>query len=333
MARIKDVAAHAGVSVATVSRVLNDNPSVTEETRDRVYAAMKELRYVPNAVARSLRTEATRTLGLIIGDILNPFFTELARGVEDEARQAGYTVIIGNADERAEEQDHYVRTLVEQRVDGLLICPTAEVTPLVEELVRTGRPLVFLDRTISGLDVPSVRADGATAIAELVAHLKSRGHRRIAFASGPATLSTGRRERTEAFAAAMAEAGLDLRAEYMAAGDFREGSGRAITARLLDLPEPPEVIFFGDNLMTLGGLDEIRARGLSIPGDVAVASFDDVTWFVHVDPPITAIAQPTAEMGRTAVRLLLQGVAGRSGQSVVLPAELVVRRSCERKGA
>jgi LacI family transcriptional regulator len=119
----------------------------------------------------------------------------------------------------------------------------------------------------------------------------------------------------------------------MAAGDFREGSGRAITARLLDLPEPPEVIFFGDNLMTLGGLDEIRARGLSIPGDVAVASFDDVTWFVHVDPPITAIAQPTAEMGRTAVRLLLQGVAGRSGQSVVLPAELVVRRSCERKGA
>ncbi|GAA2646063.1 MULTISPECIES: LacI family DNA-binding transcriptional regulator [Nonomuraea] len=332
MARIKDVAAHAGVSVATVSRVLNDNPSVTEETRDRVYAAMKELRYVPNAVARSLRTEATRTLGLIIGDILNPFFTELARGVEDEARQAGYTVIIGNADERAEEQDHYVRTLVEQRVDGLLICPTAEVTPLVEELVRTGRPLVFLDRTISGLDVPSVRADGATAIAELVAHLKSRGHRRIAFASGPATLSTGR-ERTEAFAAAMAEAGLDLRAEYMAAGDFREGSGRAITARLLDLPEPPEVIFFGDNLMTLGGLDEIRARGLSIPGDVAVASFDDVTWFVHVDPPITAIAQPTAEMGRTAVRLLLQGVAGRSGQSVVLPAELVVRRSCERKGA
>ncbi|GAA2392500.1 LacI family DNA-binding transcriptional regulator [Nonomuraea africana] len=332
MARIKDVAARAGVSVATVSRVLNDNPSVTEETRDRVYAAMKELRYVPNAVARSLRTEATRTIGLIIGDILNPFFTELARGVEDEARQAGYTVVIGNADERAEEQDHYVRTLVEQRVDGLLICPTAEVTPLVEELVRTGRPLVFLDRTISGLDVPSVRADGATAIAALVAHLKSRGHRRIAFASGPATLSTGR-ERTEAFAAAMNEAGLDLRTEYLATGDFREGSGRAITARLLDLPEPPEVIFFGDNLMTLGGLDEIRARGLRIPDDVAVASFDDVTWFVHVDPPITAIAQPTAEMGRTAVRLLLQGVAGRSGESVVLPAELVVRRSCERKGA
>src|SRR6476660_5518089 len=113
MARIKDVAAHAGVPVATVSRVLNDNPSVTEETRTRVYAAMRELSYVPNAVARSLRTEATKTLGLIIGDIANPFFAELARAVEDTGRAAGYTVIIGNADERAEEQDHYVRTLLE----------------------------------------------------------------------------------------------------------------------------------------------------------------------------------------------------------------------------
>ncbi|MGV9310071.1 MULTISPECIES: LacI family DNA-binding transcriptional regulator [unclassified Nonomuraea] len=332
MARIKDVAAHAGVSVATVSRVLNDHPSVTPETRDRVYAAMSALRYVPNAVARSLRTEATRTLGLIIGDILNPFFTELARGVEDEARRAGYTVIIGNADERAEEQDHYVRTLVGQRVDGLLICPTAEVTPLVQELVSTARPLVFLDRTISGLDVPFVRADGARAIAGLVAHLKEMGHRRIAFASGPATLSTGR-ERTDAFVAAMTGAGLEVRPDYLAAGDFREGSGRAITARLLDLAEPPEAIFFGDNLMTLGGLDEIRARGLRIPDDVAVASFDDVTWFVHVDPPITAIAQPTAELGRRAVRLLLDRVAGRPAESVALPAELVIRRSCERKGA
>lgn len=332
MARIKDVAAHAGVSVATVSRVLNDNPSVTAETRDRVYAAMSALRYVPNAVARSLRTEATRTLGLIIGDILNPFFTELARGVEDEARRAGYTVIIGNADERAEEQDHYVRTLVGQRVDGLLICPTAEVTPLVQELVSTGRPLVFLDRTISGLDVPYVRADGAQAIADLVTHLKSMGHRRIAFASGPATLSTGR-ERTDAFVTAMTEAGLEVRPEYLAAGDFRESSGRAITRHLLDLAEPPEVIFFGDNLMTLGGLDEIRARGLRIPDDVAVASFDDVTWFVHVDPPITAIAQPTAELGRRAVQLLLDRAAGRTAESIALPAELVIRRSCERKGA
>ncbi|RJL32786.1 LacI family DNA-binding transcriptional regulator [Bailinhaonella thermotolerans] len=327
MARIKDVAAHAGVSVATVSRVLNDNPSVTEETRNRVYAAMTALNYRPNAVARSLRTEATRTLGLIIGDILNPFFTELARAVEDEARLAGYTVIIGNADERADEQDHYVRTLLERRVDGLLICPTAEVTSLIEEVARAGRPLVFLDRTLPGIEVPSVRVESAAAIGELIGHLKALGHRRIAFISGPATLSTGR-ERTEAFRAAMAAHGLAVPPEYLEAGDFREGSGRAGAARLLDLPEPPEVIFTGDNLMTLGALGEIRARGLRIPRDVALASFDDVPWFVHVDPAITAIAQPTAELGRAAVRMILNRVEGRPAESAALPAQLVVRTSC-----
>ncbi|MGV9383691.1 LacI family DNA-binding transcriptional regulator [Nonomuraea sp. NPDC003707] len=331
MARIKDVAAQAGVSVATVSRVLNDNPSVTEETRNRVHDAMAALNYRPNAVARSLRTEATRTLGLIIGDILNPFFAELARAVEDEARAAGYTVIIGNADERADQQDHYVRTLLERRVDGLLICPTAEVTPLVEEVSRGERPLVFLDRTLSGIEVPSVRADGSTAIAELVAHLRALGHRRIAFVSGPSTLSTGR-ERTEAFLRATAEHGLEIPQEYVRVGDFRAGSGQRITSELLDLPEPPQAIFLGDNLMALGALDAISERGLEIPRDVALASFDDVPWFNHVHPRITAISQPTAELGRRAVRVILDVLSGRAAESVVLPARLVARESCGETG-
>ncbi|GGP93623.1 LacI family DNA-binding transcriptional regulator [Streptosporangium pseudovulgare] len=327
MARIKDVAVRAGVSVATVSRVLNASPSVSEETRNRVYTAMTELNYVPNAVARSLRTEATRTLGLIIGDILNPFFAELARAVEDTARKAGYTVVIGNADERAEEQDHYVRTLIEQRVDGLLICPTAEVTPLVEQAAATGDPLVFIDRVLPGMDVPSVRVDGTDAIGELVGHLKTLGHRRVALISGPLRLSTGR-ERTDAFVKAAAEHGMELRPEYIQSGDFQLASGRALTARLLDLPEPPEVIFGGDNLMTLGALDEIRARGLRIPEDVALASFDDVPWFPHMNPPITAISQPVAELGARAVRVILDRLHGRPAGSVVLPAVLVPRQSC-----
>ncbi|MFI6731358.1 LacI family DNA-binding transcriptional regulator [Nonomuraea sp. NPDC050451] len=331
MARIKDVAAQAGVSVATVSRVLNDNPSVTEETRSRVHDAMAALNYRPNAVARSLRTEATRTLGLIIGDILNPFFAELARAVEDEAREAGYTVIIGNADERADQQDHYVRTLLERRVDGLLICPTAEVTPLVEEVSQGERPLVFLDRTLIGVEVPSVRADGSTAIAELVAHLRALGHRRIAFVSGPSTLSTGR-ERAEAFLRAAAEHGLEVPPEYVRFGDFRAGSGRRITSELLDLPEPPQAIFLGDNLMALGALDEVSERGLEIPRDVALASFDDVPWFNHVHPRITAISQPTAELGRRAVRVILDALSGRAAESVVLPAKLVARESCGETG-
>jgi LacI family transcriptional regulator len=247
--------------------------------------------------------------------------------VEDEARASGYTVVIGNADERPEQQDHYVRTLLEQRVDGLLICPTAEVTPLVEDCVRAGGPLVFLDRTLPGLDVPSVRADGTGAIRHLIEHIHGLGHRRIAFISGPELLSTGR-ERMRAFVEAMRANGLRVRDEYIEAGDFQAASGRAIAARFLDLPEPPEVIFAGDNLMALGALDEIRARGLRIPGDVALASFDDVAWFVHLDPPITAISQPAEELGRRAVRALMERIQHRPVESVVLPARLVVRRSC-----
>ncbi|MCW2940978.1 MAG: ribose operon repressor RbsR [Actinomycetia bacterium] len=331
MASIKDVAQRAGVSVATVSRVLNASPSVTERTRARVQAVMDELGYRPNAVARSLRTDATNTIGLIIGDILNPFFTELARAVDDEARAAGYSVLIGNADERPEQQDHYVGTLLEQRVDGLLLCPTAEITPLVEDAVRGSRPLVFLDRTLAGLDVPSVRADGSAAIRDLVRHLRALGHRRIAFISGPALLSTGR-ERTAAFVSALTECGLPVRPEYVEAGDFQAASGRSITARLLDLPEPPEVIFTGDNLMALGALDEIRARGLRVPADVALASYDDVPWFTHLDPPMTAISQPVQELGRLAVRALVDRIGDRPVRSVVLPARLVVRRSCGETG-
>ncbi|MFB4314285.1 LacI family DNA-binding transcriptional regulator [Actinomadura sp. 21ATH] len=331
MASVKDVARHAGVSVATVSRVLNDSDRVAPETRARVLAAVEALGYRRNAVARSLRTDATRTIGLVIGDILNPFFTELARAIEDEARALGYSVVIGNADERPDRQDHYVRTLLEQRVDGLLLCPTAEITPLVRGMVADGQPLVFLDRTLPGLDVPTVRADGSAAIGALVRHLRGLGHRRIAFISGPALLSTGR-ERTAAFVAAMRDCGLAVPAEYLEAGDFQAASGRAGAARLLDLPEPPEVIFAGDNLMALGALDEIRARGLAIPSRVALASYDDLPWFTHVDPPVTAIGQPVQELGRRAVRVLADRIEDRPVESVVLAARLVVRRSCGEHG-
>jgi LacI family transcriptional regulator len=327
VAGVKDVARQAGVSVATVSRVLNDSATVAPETRARVLAAMDELGYRRNAVAASLRTDATSTIGLVIGDILNPFFTELARAIEDEARTLGYSVVIGNADERPDRQDEYVGTLLERRVDGLLLCPTAETTPLVRDMAVEGRPLVFLDRTLPGLDVPTVRADGAAAIADLVGHLRALGHRRVALISGPGLLSTGR-ERTEAFTAAMRARGLPVRPEYLEAGDFQAASGRAGAARLLDLPEPPEVIFAGDNLMALGALDEIRARGLRIPGDVALACYDDLPWFTHLDPPVTAIAQPVQELGRRAVRALVDRIEDRPVASVVLPAHLVIRRSC-----
>ncbi|MFE2580668.1 LacI family DNA-binding transcriptional regulator [Streptomyces sp. NPDC059378] len=327
MASIKDVAVAAGVSVATVSRVLNDHPSVSPTARERVLAAVGELGYRPNAVARSLRTDRTRTLGLVISDVLNPYFTELARFVEEEARALGYSVIIGNADERPGLQDHHVRTLLDRRIDGLLVSPTDGCSPLMLEVARAGTPMVFVDRWIPGVDVPVVRSDGQAAIEALVAHLYGLGHRRLAIIAGPAATTTGR-ERIGAFRDALAAYDLPLPDAYIGQGDFQAESGRRATEGFLDLPEPPEVVFAADNLMALGALDAIRDRGLRVPHDIALAAFDDIPWFVHTDPPITAIAQPTGELGRAAVRALIDRIEGRTPESVTLPARLVVRRSC-----
>ncbi|MFF5771296.1 LacI family DNA-binding transcriptional regulator [Streptomyces californicus] len=327
MAGIKDVAAEAGVSVATVSRVLNGHPSVSQEARTRVLAAVEALGYRPNAVARSLRTAQTRTLGLVISDVLNPYFTELARFVEEEARALGYSVIIGNADERPDLQDHHVRTLIDRRIDGLLVSPADGGTPLLREVALSGTPMVFVDRWIPGIDVPVVRADGTGAVRDLVAHLHGLGHRRLAIIAGPAATTTGD-ERVEAFRGALRDHGLALPDAYIGQGDFQAASGRRATERFLELAEPPEVVFAADNLMALGALDAIRARGLRVPDDIALAAFDDIPWFVHTGPPITAVAQPTADLARAAVRALADRIEGRTPQSVTLPARLVVRRSC-----
>ncbi|KOU46423.1 MULTISPECIES: LacI family DNA-binding transcriptional regulator [Streptomyces] len=327
MAGIKDVAAEAGVSVATVSRVLNGHPSVSQEARTRVLAAVEALGYRPNAVARSLRTAQTRTLGLVISDVLNPYFTELARFVEEEARALGYSVIIGNADERPDLQDHHVRTLIDRRIDGLLVSPADGGTPLLRDVALSGTPMVFVDRWIPGIDVPVVRADGTGAVRDLVAHLHGLGHRRLAIIAGPAATTTGD-ERVEAFRGALRDHGLALPDAYIGQGDFQAASGRRATERFLELAEPPEVVFAADNLMALGALDAIRARGLRVPDDIALAAFDDIPWFVHTGPPITAVAQPTADLARAAVRALADRIEGRTPQSVTLPARLVVRRSC-----
>ncbi|WP_224327311.1 LacI family DNA-binding transcriptional regulator [Streptomyces olivaceus] len=331
MASIKDVAAEAGLSVATVSRALNGHPSVSPAARHRVQAAVESLGYRPNAVARSLRTDQTRTLGLVISDVMNPYFTELARSVEEEARALGYSVVIGNADERPDLQDHHVTTLLDRRIDGLLVSPTDGGSPGMLDAARAGTPMVFVDRWIPGVDVPVVRSDGRAAVQDLVAHLHGLGHRRLAIIAGPAATTTGR-ERVDAFREALGAYGLSLPGAYIGQGDFQAESGRRATERFLDLPEPPEVVFAADNLMALGALDAVRARGLRVPEDIALAAFDDIPWFVHTDPPVTAIAQPTRDLGRAAVRALVERIAGRAGESVTLPARLVVRRSCGEPG-
>ncbi|WP_079170559.1 LacI family DNA-binding transcriptional regulator [Mangrovactinospora gilvigrisea] len=335
MAGIKDVAARAGVSMATASRALTGHPSVSDAARAAVRAAADELGYRANGVARSLRTRRTRILGLVVPDVLNPFFTELARAVEEEARALGYSVIIGNADDRPEQLDHQLRSLLERRTDGLLVAPADDPSAeLLRRTARSGTPLVFVDRWIAGAPgVPVVRADGRAAVRALVRHLHRLGRRRIAVITGPAATATGR-ERLDAFRGALGELGLPPRPELIGHGDFRAESGRRETARLLSLPRHsrPDAVFAADNLMALGALDAIRAAGLRVPAGIALAAFDDIPWFAHLDPPLTAIAQPTAELGRAAVRALADRIEGRPAASVTLDARLVARASCGEPG-
>ncbi|MFI1252785.1 LacI family DNA-binding transcriptional regulator [Streptomyces netropsis] len=327
MANIKDVAERAGVSVATVSRVLNGRSPVAE-TRERVLAAVHELGYRPNVVARSLRTARTRTLGLVISDLRNPFFTELADAVEQEARRLGYSLIIGNAGESPQQQDDYIRTLLDRRIDGLMVSSAGTGSEMLGEVVASDTPLVLLDRTVPGIAAPCVRAAGGAALTDLAAHLAALGRHRPAVIVAPAGTPIGD-ERLELFATALAAHGIALPAERIGSSpDLGPGGGRRVMRELLDLPEPPDAVLATDNLMALGALDEVRARGLRVPDDVALVAFDDVPWFAHTDPPLTAIAQPTRDLGRAAVHALLERIEGRPAESVLLPARLVVRRSC-----
>lgn len=327
MVTIKDVARRAGVSTATVSRVLNEHPSIAQDARQKVHDAIEELGYRPNAIARSLRLTSTSTLGLVLSSIGNPFFAELARAVEDEARANGYAVIIGNADERPEQQDHYVQTLLERRVDGLLIVPTADGSQLVRDAVARGDHIVQVDREVPDLAAPIVRVDGTSAVRDLVDHLVALGHERIGLIAGPQTTSTGR-ERFAAFRAALSQHGLPYRDELVRFGDFHHQSGVTATRELMGLAEPPSAIFASGNPQGLGALEELSTLGLAVPHDVGLAVFDDLAWFSLVDPPVTAIRQPTRKLGRAAVNVLLGQMRGQPFAPPALDAELVTRRSC-----
>lgn len=328
MATIKDVARRANVSTASVSRVLTGHPATSPEMRARVLQAADELSFRPNSVARSLRTTGTRTVGLVISDLLNPFFTELARAVEDTARAAGYSVIVGNADEDPQQQDHYVRILLGRQVDGLIVVPTTETSPLLREAADRGRKLVLVDRPAPAVHAPIVRADGAAAITELVRHLADTGRRDLAMVTGPARAGTAR-ERLDQFRTAVEQAGLHLRPEHVVHGDFRADSGREAMARLLAAPTRPEAVFVANGTMALGALQELAEHpdAPAIPTDLAVAVFDDTPWFALHRPSLTAIAQPTTLLGQRAMAMLLAALADQEVPDEHYGCELVLRDS------
>jgi LacI family transcriptional regulator len=329
MATIRDVAKQAGVAPITVSRVINDSGYVSEKTRARVEAAIADLGYVPNVLARSLRSRRTNTLALILSDISNPFWTTVSRGVEDAASDADFNVIFCNTDESEVEQEKYLRVLLQKQVDGIVLVPASSVLAPIQFVQSQDTPIVVLDRLIPNAQVDTVRCDSEGGAHRLIRLLLSLGHRRIAVLSGPQEVSTAE-DRVAGYLRALSEAGLDIDPALICYGQYSLESGYAMTQQMLTVTPRPSGLFAGNNFIAIGALRALRDAGLQVPEDVAMVGFDDLPEDLVVDPSLTVAAQPAYEMGRRATELLLARVSGEASaecQDVVLPIEIIIRSS------
>ncbi|MEV6840910.1 LacI family DNA-binding transcriptional regulator [Streptomyces sp. NPDC051133] len=361
MPTMADVARSAGVSVATVSHVLNGTRPVLPHTRQAVLDAIDALGYTPNTLARSLVTSRTRSIGLAVSAISNPYFTEILQGVEAAALEAGYSLLIADPHDDPVHERKVVQILHERRVDGMIVAPSASPQDLVGYLRRHAVPTVFLDRVIDadrvihalggegpGPDDPArvggaagaalaagvpcfdhVCAEGTEPTARLVTHLAGLGHRRIGLVAGLPGLSTTA-ERIRGYRDGLAAAGLAHDDCLLVSGNSESAGAEQATAALLGLPDPPTALVTANNAMTIGALRALRRRGLAVPDDIALCCFDDFAWADLFSPRLTAVAQPSRELGAQAVRVLLERLSepDRTARTVRLPCTFVHRTSC-----
>jgi DNA-binding LacI/PurR family transcriptional regulator len=328
MPTMNDVARLAGVSIATVSHVVNGTRFVSAERVERVHAAMSELGYTPDATARSLRVGRTDTLGLVVPDNSNPFFATLARWIEEASFESGYTTILANSNERADREHRYVSTLVSKRVDGLILSPSrGDHSALTRLLQNAGTPVVVVDRDASLPNADIVLYDNEGGSHDATRHLLELGHRSIACIAGPSDTSSSA-DRVRGFRRAIAEAGLPE--PLVVEADFHFAGGREATARLLDDQTGCTALVAGNDLMAAGAIRELHSRGLRVPEDISVIGFDDAPLAEMVFPALTTMRQPLEAMAHAAVSLLLSRVTSGDGSAPVrkvLPASLVIRES------
>ncbi|MFC5827675.1 LacI family DNA-binding transcriptional regulator [Nonomuraea insulae] len=329
-ASIRDVAKLAGVSTATVARVLRGTTPVSDALRERVEDAVAKLGYVPNAVARSLSRGRTQLLGLLVADISNPFFGEVARGLEDAAVAGGYQVLVGSSDLNPERERAVLAAFESRTVDGVALTSSTADSSTLRKLTASGMPMVFIDRRPADVAGPAVLCDNEAAARRAVQYLIGLGHTDLAMISGPRTMATAA-QRLAGFRAACAEAGLSIRPECVREGYLGIEGGSKAMRRVLELDTPPTAVFSFNNLLGVGALSATREMGVEVPGEVSLLTFDDMTLFPFVDPPVTAIAQPAYQMGTEAARLLLDALANPAAEQpkdIVLPSDFRIRSSC-----
>lgn len=330
-ASIREVAALAEVSPATVSRVLNGSTNVGAERRRRVLAAAAKVDYRPNQLARNLRRQKAETIGVVIPDIENPHFSEAVRVFEDAAFRAGYRLLLCNSDETLEKQRAYLQVLADERVLGVIVAPADSRGTGLEPLLELGIPLVAFDRMVADPRSDIVICDNTDATRKATEHLIWLGHTRIALVGGRPDVETGA-ERLEGYTAAMRAAGLT---PFAVNGGFRAELAEQEVASLLAIEPRPTALVIANNLMALGTLKALRRAAVAIPEEVALVTVDDPPWAELVDPPLTVVAQPVRRMATTAIDLLLQRVQHRREEPVriTLPFELRVRSSCGMRTA
>lgn len=322
---IAEVAEQASVSPATVSRVLNGDPRVGKAYRERVLRAVADLDYRPNALARNLRRQRSGMIGVIVSDIENPHFGEMVRALEDHAFDAGYRLLVCNTDETPDKQRAYLETMIDERVLGVIIAPSDPVGSQIGQLLDLGIPVVAVDREVADARADAVLADNVRAARLAAGLLVERGHRHIAFVGGRQNVETGA-ERLLGYEIAMREAALPT---HVVRGEFRLERGETAVADMLAGQRFPSALITANNLMTLGALRAIRARGLRVPDDIALVGIDDPAWASLVDPPLTTFAQPVRRMAADAMELLLERVTGTREQPrrIVHRFELRLRAS------
>jgi DNA-binding LacI/PurR family transcriptional regulator len=328
---LNEVADKAGVSIATVSRVINNNPNVNGEKKARVEQAIKLLKYRPNRVAKRLRNKSAsgNILGVLIPDIQNPFYVDVLRGIEDVSFEHRYALIMCNFSQDDKKEQMYLDILQSESIDGLIAAPAHENDQKIISMVKNGMPVVCVDRGLKDVDVDLVTVENQNGAYSAVDYLAKKGYKRIAYISGLAHLPSSQ-QREAGYLKALTDNGLSIDRSIIKYGDSRHDSSLKLCQELIAMENRPDALFTGNNLITLGALETIHMNGLNIPNDIAIVGFDDMNWSNSLNPPLSAVRQPAYEIGKRAAELLIQRIndPSRSTVNMILKTELMVRKSC-----
>ncbi|MGO0062681.1 LacI family DNA-binding transcriptional regulator [Brevibacillus fluminis] len=330
---IEDVAKLADVSIATVSRVINRQGGVRKKTEDRILAAIEELNYIPNAVARSMVKKKTKTIGVIIPDVNNPFFPEVVSGIEQKARENGYFTMLCNTNESAETERELLQILMERSVDGLIITTADEAGDQLQAAIDAKIPIVAVDRSVKRFEVDTVLVGNVDGAYQATRHLILQGHKKIAIICGPQHTTPGY-ERFVGYKRALDDYRIELDERLVLYGDFKEPSGNSLTRRLFMQEDRPTAIFACNNLMTMGSIKALHELGWKLGEEVSFIGFDDVDIATFVNPPLTVVSRPMRKLGEVAFDILHERMTAQAEgakRHYVLSPELLIRQSCRLK--